>query len=244
MIKPVLFSLLFLALQFCSAPSEKLASSDPPKQPAPKSKAVVCIDPGHPSETNDGKTVQNGTTEVHIVWAVALKLRSLLEAKEISVVMTKDAENQVVKNKDRAMIANNANAALMVRLHCDASTDSGFALYAPDRQGTLHGVTGPSREVMERSMIAAKAIHSGMKESLKGMLKDGGVRGDSQTYIGSRQGALTGSIYSKIPVVTIEMVVLSNKSDAEFIKAEAGQQKMAAAIASGIEMFLKKTSNQ
>jgi N-acetylmuramoyl-L-alanine amidase len=246
MIKPLLLFVLCIAFQFCSTSGEKLAPADQPNQasqPAPKSTRVICIDPGHPSETSAGNAIQNGTTEVHIVWTVALKLRELLEAKGISVVMTKDAEKQLVKNKDRAMIANDSSAALMVRLHCDASTDSGFALYAPDRQGTVHGVTGPSRDVMERSLSAAKAVHSGMVEALKGSLKDGGVRGDSQTYIGSRQGALTGSIYSKVPVVTIEMVVLSNKSDAEFIKSESGQQKMAEAIASGIELFLKKTAN-
>lgn len=245
MIKPVLF-LLCVALQFCHAPSETPTLSDKPNQSASSSSPqppVVCIDPGHPSETSAGNTIQNGTTEVHIVWRVALKLREMLEAKGFKVVMTKQAESQLVKNRDRAITANNAGAALMVRLHCDASAGSGFALYAPDRQGTVHGVTGPSRDVIEQSQRAAKAIHAGMREKLKGALKDGGVRGDSKTYIGSRQGALTGSIYSRVPIVTIEMVVLNNKSDAEFIKSQSGQQKMAEAIASGIELFLKNISS-
>jgi len=43
------------------------------------------------------------------------------------------------------------------------------------------------------------------------VLKDGGVRGDSKTLIGSKQGALTGSIFSQVPIVTIEMVVLAIK---------------------------------
>ena len=137
------------------------------------------------------------------------------------------------------MTANNANAAVMVRLHCDASTDSGYALYYPDRQGTVDGVTGPGADVIERSRKAAEAIHQGMAEALKDALKDGGVRGDSKTFVGSRQGALTGSIYSRVPTVTIEMVVLSNKADAEYIKSTRGQQQMAEAIAAGIERFVK-----
>jgi N-acetylmuramoyl-L-alanine amidase len=36
---------------------------------------VVVIDPGHPSEVSSGATVQNGTTEVAVAWAVALRLR-------------------------------------------------------------------------------------------------------------------------------------------------------------------------
>jgi N-acetylmuramoyl-L-alanine amidase len=212
----------------CSHPGQSLAE-----------RPIICIDPGHPSETSAGTVVQNGATEVHIAWAVALKLRALLEARGVRTVMTKSAENQLVKNRDRAIAANRARAALMVRLHCDASKDSGFALYAPDRQGRVEGVTGPSAEVIERSQQAARALHKGMAETLAGVLKDGGVRGDSKTYVGERQGALTGSIFSEVPVVTIEMVVLSNRSDAEFIKSDAGQNLMAEAIAKGIERFLK-----
>lgn len=247
MIKLITLFLMSITLQFCHTSADKPQVSDQPKTAAsataPQPATVICIDPGHPSETSAGNTIQNGTTEVHIVWMVALKLRSLLEAKGIRVVMTKESEKQLVKNRDRAMTANNANAALMIRLHCDASTDSGYALYAPDRQGTVNGVSGPSRDVIERSQSAARAIHSGMRKELKSALKDGGVRGDSKTYVGSKQGALTGSIYSKVPIVTVEMVVLSNRSDADFIKSAAGQQKMAEAIAAGIEVFLSKTTS-
>ena len=197
---------------------------------------VVCIDPGHPSEVNSGKTVQNGTTETHIDWAVALKLRKELEVLGFTVVMTKSSENELVKNKDRAIAANHAKADLAVRLHCDSSPYTGYALYYPDRQGTAQGKTGPSPEVMKRSRSAAELLEKGMASVLSGSLKNGGVRGDSKTLIGSRQGALTGSIFSEVPVVTIEMVVLSNASDAEFIKTESGQQKMADAIAEGVKL--------
>ncbi len=203
---------------------------------------VVCIDPGHPSEVNSGKTIQNGTSEVHIVWEVALKLRAVLEAEGITVVMTKAKELQLVRNKDRALIANRARANMMVRLHCDASNDQGFALYYPDRQGTTKdGVRGPTQDVIERSRQAATELHAGMAEVLKGKLKDGGVRGDSRTFVGSKQGALTGSIFSEVPVVTVEMVVLSNKADAEFIKKQAGQQAMARALAEGVKRYLTAT---
>jgi N-acetylmuramoyl-L-alanine amidase len=202
------------------------------------SKAVICIDPGHPSEVSSGAEIQNGTSEVHLAWVVGLKLQKLLEAKGFQVVMTKPEENQLVKNRERAQIANQAHAALMVRLHCDATDDSGFAIYCPDRQGTKEGVTGPSEKVIKRSEQAARAIHAEMATTLKNVLKDGGIRGDSKTLIGSKQGALTGSIFSQVPVVTIEMVVLSNKSDAAFIISEDGQQKMAQAIATGVERFV------
>jgi N-acetylmuramoyl-L-alanine amidase len=247
-------ALLICSFQGCLAQSQTTQSnqSDNPAQanrpplnqasPKPTLQGrppIVCIDPGHPSETSAGNVVQNGTTEVHIVWVVALKLRPLLEAEGFKVVMTKSREEQVVTNKERAMIANNAKAGLMIRLHCDASSDSGYALYSPDRQGTVQGVTGPTQEVIQESRVAAELVHKGLASELAGVLKDGGVRGDSKTFVGSKQGALTGSIFSQVPAVLVEMVVLSNKADAEFIKTEAGQMKMAKAIAEGIKLYLK-----
>ena len=205
--------------------------------PAPSAGTpTICIDPGHPSEVNDGKSVQNGTSETHIDWVIAVKLKQLLVKQGYKVVMTKSAEGEMVKNKERALIANRAHADLMVRLHCDSSPDKGYALYYPDRQGTTQGKTGPTADIMARSKTAARAMNKGMAKILDGSLKNGGVRGDAQTAVGSKQGALTGSIFSEVPVVLIEMVVLSNKGDAEFIKTEAGQQQMAQGIADGIAL--------
>ena len=204
-------------------------------------KTVVCIDPGHPSEVASGRTMQHGTNETHIAWEVALKLRAELEAKGYAVVLTKSAEDELVRNRDRAVVANRAGAALMVRLHCDASVERGFAVYYPDRQGrTKDGAaTGPSAEVVEGSRRAATAIHSGMSDLLKGHLDDNGLRTDYQTKVGREQGgALTGSIFSEVPVVTVEMVVLSDAGDAEFIKREEGQRRMAQAIAEGVTRFV------
>jgi hypothetical protein len=111
-----------------------------------------------------------------------------------------------VRNAERAHIANDGGAALMVRLHCDVGSGTGFTLYFPDRQGTAEGRTGPTRAVMERSRRAALVLDSAMAAELAPRyLRDGGVLGDSRTAIGSRQGALTGSIFSRVPVVTVEM---------------------------------------
>ena len=201
---------------------------------------VIAIDPGHPSETAAGNVVQHGTTEVHIAWVVAVALRDELRSRGYSTVLTKQREDQVVTNRERAEIGNRAGAAVMIRLHLDASSDSGFAVYYPDRQGTVNGDTGPSADVIARSRSAAQAVHAGLSPLLAGHLKDGGVRGDSRTLIGSRQGALTGSIYSTIPAVLIEMATLSNARDAAFVQSEAGQRLLVQAIAEGIAAYLKQ----
>ena len=241
---------LLAALQLCAPAAQVKKSAPKSAPPAPASKAgdapartVVCIDPGHPSEVASGKNIQNGTSETHVDWAVASKLRDLLEARGYEVVLTKTAEDELVRNKERALVANRARAALMLRLHCDASEERGYAVYYPDRQGRARdGTVGPSAYVIEESRRAAEAVHSALAEGLAGALNDNGVRTDYQTKVGREQGgALTGSIFSDVPVVTIEMVVLSSPQDAEFIKAEAGQQRMAEALAEGVARFVGPT---
>src|SRR5437763_13097399 len=248
---------LLLALQICAPASQvrknKQKPEAAPSTPAPAKSApaktatadatartVVCVDPGHPSEVASGKNVQNGTSEAHVDWAVASKLRDLLEARGYTVVLTKGSEDELVRNKDRALVANRARAALMIRLHCDASEERGYAIYYPDRQGRAKdGTTGPSQNAIDESRRAPEAVHAGMADGLKDALNDNGVRTDDQTKVGHEQGgALTGSIFSNVPVVTIEMVVLSNPQDAQFIKDEAGQQRMAESIADGISRFV------
>jgi N-acetylmuramoyl-L-alanine amidase len=198
---------------------------------------TIVIDPGHPSEVSSGASMQNGTSEVHIAWLVAQRLATLLRAQGYTVVLTKPAERTMVTNVERARIGNAAKAALVVRLHCDASPDSGYAIYHPDREATVQGHTGPSEAVMRASAAAAESLQVSMSRMLAGKLKDGGVRGDSKTAIGAKQGALTGSVFSDVPVVLIEMVTLSNQRDAAFIKQPAGQSLMAQAIAEGIARY-------
>lgn len=225
-----------------SKPASKVAQpTDAVKTGNPElGRTVVCIDPGHPSEVASGQNVQNGTSETHVDWVVASKLREALEARGYEVVLTKSSEAELVKNKERALVANRARAALMIRLHCDASAERGFAVYYPDRQGKAKdGTTGPGPDVIEESRRAAEAVHAGLAEGLRDVLNDNGVRTDYQTKVGREQGgALTGSIFSEVPVVTIEMVVLSDAADADFIKTEEGQRRMADAIADGVARFV------
>jgi N-acetylmuramoyl-L-alanine amidase len=233
-----------------SAPQKPASKvSKPPEAPkasGPESgRTVVCIDPGHPSEVASGRNIQNGTSEAHVDWVVATKLREALEARGYEVVLTKSSEEELVRNKDRALVANRARAALMIRLHCDASAARGFAVYYPDRRGKAKdGSVGPAQDVIEGSRRAAEAVHAGLAEGLRGALEDNGVRTDYQTKVGREQGgALTGSIFSEVPVVTIEMVTLSDPSDAEFIKTEEGQRRMAEAIADGVSRFVAPLKN-
>ena len=194
----------------------------------------VCIDPGHPSENNDGRELLNGVREVEVNWAVAQALQKLLEEDGYAVVLTKSSLGEYVTNKRRAEIANEAAADLMLRLHADSEGPGGFTIYYPRKQGQVKGVRGPSPTTIEASARAAAAFHGALTSALRPHLKDNGVKGDEQTFIGGKQGALTGSIYSRVPALLVEMVNLAKADDARWISDPANQQVLAKAMLAGV----------
>lgn len=211
------------------------SSSAPAPESQPQNAFRVCLDPGHPSENNDGREVLNGLREVDVNWAVAQALKALLEEKGYTVVLTKSSLTELVTNRRRAEIANEAGADLMLRLHADSEGPSGYTIYHPRRPGTVKGFKGPSAAMIAASDGAAKAFHGGMAAALGARLKDNGIRGDEQTFIGGKQGALTGSIYSKVPAILVEMVNLAKPGDAQWIKAPANQRIFAEALLAGVD---------
>lgn len=194
---------------------------------------MVCIDPGHPSEVGRG-TSGRRSTEIGVAWGIAQDLQQRLEKRGFKVVMTKAKPQQMVRNRARAEIANRAHADLVVRLHCDAGSGSGFAVYYPSQSGTVNGTTGPSKAVILVSRTAATAFHRAMSATLKGSLPDNGLKTDLQTAVGAKQGALTGSIFSQAPVLLVEMVVLPNPTDEDFILSASGHRKMCDALENGV----------
>ncbi|HVF10964.1 MAG TPA: N-acetylmuramoyl-L-alanine amidase [Abditibacteriaceae bacterium] len=201
---------------------------------APARPFLVCIDPGHPSETSPGAKA-HGLSENRLNWQVAVRLARRLNAMKIAYVLTKTHENQYVTNRRRAEIANTHHAALFIRLHCDVGSSRGFTWYYPDRAGKKQGVTGPPLDVQRSSHAAARVLNAAMKPVLRGYLKSNPIKTDASTFVGGKQGGvLTGSIFSRVPTALIEMCYINQKADSRFIASAAGQEKMAAALAAGI----------
>ncbi len=203
---------------------------------------TVCIDPGHPSEVGRG-THGRKLTELHANWLMSKALEKLLIHKGIRVVLTKGAEEEFVKNRQRAEIANASHADLLIRLHCDGSTSSGYTVYYPDLPGKDGAFEGPSAEVRGRSKAAAYGFHVGFKKG--GVtLRDNGVKSDRSTAVGAKHGALVASIHSKVPVVLIEMATLKVRKDEDFMASRRGQRTMADALEKGVEGALAALKNR
>jgi N-acetylmuramoyl-L-alanine amidase len=180
-------------------------------------------------------------TELHAAWEVGKKLEALLAQAGAEVRLTKSREGEMVRNRRRAEIANAFHADLMVRLHCDSAAGTGFAVYIPTRAGrAADGGLGPSKPVLAECARLGKKFYGGLSKAMRdGALRDRGLKSDLETSVGGKQGALTGSIYSKVPVVLIEMCVLTNPRDDAFMASEAGQMLMARGVAAGVVAALE-----
>ena len=230
-----------------AAPTPKIVKASPPPAPAEPPRPelssdapVVCVDPGHPSETSDGASA-HGLSENTLNWEVAVKLRDRLEAMGIRCVLTKDSRNQHRTNRERAEIANSAGAAVFVRLHCDIGGGHGYTWYYPDREGHKAGINGPPKSVQESSHRAASVINQTMETVLDGHLQNNPILTDASTFVGGKQGGvLTGSIFALVPTALIEMCYINQKKDAQFIASQEGQDLMAEALAKGIYAFVRR----
>jgi N-acetylmuramoyl-L-alanine amidase len=195
---------------------------------------VVCIDPGHPSEISAGANA-HGLSENKLNWQVFVRLANRLNKRHITWITTKTRINQLVTNRARAERANAVNADLMLRLHCDVGSGSGFAWYYPDRSSRHGGVVGPSRNVQLASREAALTLNSAMIPVLSRSLRANPIKTDASTFVGGKNGGvLIGSIHSRVPTALIEMCFINNRRDAHFINSAQGQEKMAEALEAGI----------
>lgn len=204
----------------------------------------LCIDPGHPSESGWGCQGRR-IAEVDLVWQIAVRLERILSKAAFDCRLTKTRAGEKVSNRGRAQRATKFDADLLLRLHCDSGSGTGFAVYFPDRAGrSPDGAVGPSPAVLRQSAADAAVFHSAFKRSLNNGLHDSGVLPDTRTQIGRQQGALTGSIHATQSVLLVEMGVLTNPTDESFLVSSAGQRRMVSALASGCLAVAKSRAVQ
>jgi len=101
-----------------------LAAAAQPAPPAPQSRFVVVLDAAHGGDDTGGR-LANNQLEKNFTLALSVRLRSLLAARGIQVVTTRDSDMTVEPDK-RAEIANRADAQACLSLHV---TESGSGIY-------------------------------------------------------------------------------------------------------------------
>lgn len=203
---------------------------------------VVCIDPGHQDKanleqepvgpgSNDTKPkVTGGATgavtrqpEHELALAISLKVQQRLEAKGITVVMTRVSDAVDISNRQRAEVANKANAALFVRVHADGSTNGdvkGISMLYPGGNSWVAPIEA-------RSVRAATII------------KDSVIKATGAQDRGlSKRGDIAGFNWSKVPSVLVETGFLSNPVEDKLLATGEYQDRLADGIVAGILAYL------
>jgi N-acetylmuramoyl-L-alanine amidase len=208
---------------------------------------VVVIDPGHDARANlatepigpgsatrkikDGggtHGVVTGIREPDLTLDVSLRLRRLLRAAGVRVVMTRaSTSGESMGNIARAQIANRAGAALFLRIHADGSASA-------DARGT-HTLTpalrrGWTDDVYRASRRAAELVQAELVRALG--FPDRGIQERSD---------FTGFNWADVPVILVEMGFMTNPTEDRLLATDAYQRRAAVGLCRGALRFLGRS---
>ena len=214
----------------------------------------IVIDPGH-GGSDTGAVSGGGTDEKDLVLAVARRLAGILAGQGHTVRLTRPGD-EVRGLTDRTALANRVDAVAFVSLHANASTVAsvqGAETYymsldesSTDEQAAataeLENVSGgdggrsdldlilwdlAQAEVLNESAELALAVQNRLNERLG--LKDRGVK--QAPFV-----VLTGAT---MPAILVEIGFLSNPAEAKQLESADHQQRLAEALALGIDDFVR-----
>lgn len=188
----------------------------------------VCIDPGH-GDFDPGTNNTAGRTEKEDCLKLGLALRDALEAKGVTVVMTRD-DDSYPSLSERGEIANEADVDYFVSLHRNGVDKSEAG---SDPQGIEIYVPVASKEKAPESYKLAENILNALDEV--GISEARGVRYGSQS---SENYDLQVNRDTTMPSCLIEMGFLSNDEDNALLDEHL--EEYAEAIADAIIKTSKK----
>ena len=195
----------------------KQAGQAPPEQEdKPMSKHTVCLDPGHGPGNVNGSP--DGTyKEWEFTWDMAQRIKPLLEAQGVGVVLTKTADNYPSLT-DRANISNKATPDCFVSIHTNAYGEGGWSSASGLEIYTSAGPMTAKRNVLASDLV--NAFHAA------------GVALRSEPI--KHNIELTVLAKTDAPACLIEYGFHTNKTDVEYLKDTKYRDKLAEATAKGI----------
>jgi N-acetylmuramoyl-L-alanine amidase len=179
-----------------------------------------------------GTATPGGYTEAAFNFDVALRLRRILRAAGARVVLTRTTNaGWGPCITERAAIGNQAHADAAISIHADGGPASGrgfHVIYPPSIRGLTDDIALPSR----RLAVAVRAAYRS------------GTRMPYANYVGhagiSVRSDLGGLNLSDVPKVFIETGNMRNATDAALLTSAGFRQRIARALAAGLERFLRR----
>lgn len=214
---------------------------------------TIVLDPAHGGD-DWGATGPNEIKEKDVVLQICKKAASILEARlRVSVYLTRDSDYRVPA-AGRAETANSQNADLFVSVHCDAwpgGTRGGYGAYVlppPVMEGGYWSPetsrsASPGRADLGGGFVLrpwSRLQGSYGNESRKlanALLKETGV-----VHTGPGHGVIEMPVVSLVgvdaPAVSMSLGFLNNRRDLGILADGDGRDRLAAALARGVEEYI------
>ncbi|MED1672588.1 N-acetylmuramoyl-L-alanine amidase, partial [Pallidibacillus thermolactis] len=193
---------------------------------------TVFIDPGHGG--SDPGAVAGGYKEKDINLSVAKKVQSILKQRGYDVIMSR-SDDTTVGLYDRPQMANNlSNVDIFVSIHSNANGNSSvngiesyYYKYKPEYPPTINENMHNNPQRIERSVTLTQLIHNKMLSYTNA--NNRGTNGAS--FVVVRE--------TRIPATLLELGYITNASERSKLVTASYQEKLAKAIADGIEEYFQ-----
>ncbi|HEX9281174.1 MAG TPA: N-acetylmuramoyl-L-alanine amidase [Candidatus Udaeobacter sp.] len=197
---------------------------------------TVVLDPGHGG--HDKGQVSRYGAEKDFALDVARKLRPILQAKGLRVIMTREGD-YFVPLEVRAKIANSARNSIFVSIHFNATNDdpnaTGFEIFSFTPRGAPstsdRNVAAGSFNMQPGSSVDAQsvALSACIYHSVLGHLPE--------YDRGIKRARFAVLRLTKVPAVLIEGGFLTERGESKLISNKDWRAKLAGAIGIGIESY-------
>ena len=225
MITFILFVSMTVMICFVGKLADSSVSASAEKLP------VIIIDPGHGGE-DGGTQSADGTLEKHINLDISLKINELLLSEGFTTVLTREGDYMIYddgsttqrqkKNSDihnRMKTVEENGDCILLSVHQNYFTESKYS-------GTqvFYSKNNPDSRLLAEKI--QKSVVSALQPDNTRQTKESG----SDIYL---------LYHSQVPSVMVECGFMSNYAEAEKLKDEDYQQKMAEAIVEGLKNYIE-----
>ena len=194
-----------------------------------KNQNVICIDAGH-GGSDPGKVGNSNILEKDINLSLALKLQKLLEKKNYKVYMTRNGDYNLADSKENEKRSDLSNRKQLIFENDPMAVISIHQNSYHEEE--IHGAQVFYYSHSAEGHTAAKL----MQQALLGV--------DSEN---TRQEKANDTYYllrrTQVPTIIVECGFLSNQQEAELLAGKDYQKKIAKAIATGIDEYLRNAAD-